>query len=66
LFTAVITRNGGYILHLDGTCEGDSPNLFCGLDWISELVLDSVTISSEKKDKLVPFFPALKRNLVYQ
>jgi len=24
-------RKGGYILHVDGTCEGDSPNLYCGL-----------------------------------
>jgi hypothetical protein len=56
-----MTRNGGYILHLDGTCEGDSPNLFCGLDGISELVLDSVKIPSEKKDTLVPFFRGIKK-----
>lgn len=56
-----MARNGGYILHLDGTCEGDSPNLFCGLDGISELVLDSVKIPSEKKDKLVPFFRGIKK-----
>lgn len=53
-------RNGGYILHLDGTCEGDSPNLFCGLDGISELVLDSIKIPSEKKDTLIPFFRGIK------
>ncbi|MEA3457783.1 MAG: transposase [Candidatus Thermoplasmatota archaeon] len=56
-----MSTNGGYILHLDGTCEGDSPNLFCGLDGISELVLDSVKIPSEKKDKLVPFFRGIKK-----
>lgn len=55
-----MTRNGGYILHLDGTCEGDSPNLFCGLDGISELVLDSIKIPSEKKDTLIPFFSGIK------
>jgi hypothetical protein len=55
-----LTNRGGYILHVDGTCEGDSPNLFCGLDGLSELVLDSVKISSEKKDKLVPFFCGIK------
>jgi hypothetical protein len=37
----LMARRGGYILHVDGTCEGDSPNLFCGLDGISELVLDT-------------------------
>ncbi len=55
-----MTRNGGYILHLDGTCEGDSPNLFCGLDGITELVLDSIKIPSEKKDTLIPFFRGIK------
>ncbi len=56
-----LMRRGGYILHVDGTCEGDSPNLFCGLDGLSELVLDTVKISSEKKDKLVPFFQGIKK-----
>jgi len=39
---------------------GDSPNLFCGLDGLSELVLDKVKISSEKKDALIPFFRGIK------
>jgi len=55
-----LTAGGGYILHVDGTCEGDSPNLFCGLDGLSELVLDAVKIASEKKDKLVTFFRSIK------
>lgn len=55
-----ITAGGGYILHVDGTCEGDSPNLFCGLDGLSKLVLDAVKIASEKKDELVPFFQSIK------
>jgi hypothetical protein len=55
-----LADRGGYILHVDGTCEGDSPNLFCGLDGLSKLVLDTVKISSEKKDKLVPFFRGIK------
>jgi transposase-like protein len=45
---------------VDGTCEGDSPNLFCGLDGLSELVLDTVKIASEKKEYLVPFFRGIK------
>jgi len=55
-----LTSQGGYILHLDGTCEGDSPNLFCGLDGLSKLVLDTVKISSEKKEVLIPFFSNVK------
>ena len=34
--------NGGYILHLDGTCEGASPMLMAGLDSLTEIVLGSV------------------------
>ncbi len=56
----LMARKGGYILHVDGTCEGDSPNLFCGLDGISELVLDTIKIPSEKKELLVPFFQRIK------
>ncbi len=55
-----ITRRGGYVLHVDGTCEGDSPNIFCGLDGISELVLDTIKIPSEKKELLIPFFQRIK------
>ena len=51
---------GGYILHVNGTCEGDSPNLFSGLDGLSELILDTIKISSERKEKLVPFFRGIK------
>jgi len=58
---ALMARRGGYILHVDGTCEGDSPNLFCGLDGISELVLDTVKIPSEKKERLIPFFRRIKK-----
>lgn len=47
--------NGGYILHIDGTCEGDSPHLFTGMDEISGIILSSVKINSEKQDKIVPF-----------
>ncbi|RLC29278.1 MAG: transposase [Deltaproteobacteria bacterium] len=56
----LMAQRGGYILHVDGTCEGDSPNLFCALDGISELVLDTVKIPSEKKEQLVPFFQRVK------
>ena len=56
----LMARSGGYILHLDGTCEGGSPNLFCGLDGISELVLDAIKIRSEKKELLIPLFQRIK------
>ena len=58
----LIVRKGGYVLHADGTCENDSPNLFCALDGISELILDSIKIPSEKKESLVPFFRRIREN----
>jgi hypothetical protein len=56
-----MAKRVGYILHVDGTCEGDSPHLFCGLDGISEIVLDNIKIPSEKKELLVPFFKGIKK-----
>jgi len=53
-------ERGGYVLHIDGTCEGDSPNLFVGLDGISELVLDCVKLPSENKDQIIPFLKGIK------
>jgi len=50
-----MAKNGGYILHIDGTCEGDSPHLFTGMDEISGIILSSVKINSEKKEKIIPF-----------
>ena len=55
-----MAKRGGYILHVDGTCEGDSPILFCGLDGISEIVLDNIKIPSERKELLIPFFQRIK------
>jgi len=56
-----MAKRGGYILHVDGTCEGDSPHLFCGLDGISEIVLDSIKLPSERKELLIPFFQRIKK-----
>jgi len=56
----LMAKKGGYILHIDGTCEGDSPYLFCGIDGISELVLDCIKIFSEQKKNLIPFFESIK------
>jgi len=52
---------GGYILHLDGTCEGDSPHLCSGLDGMTEIVLDNVKLPSEKAELLIPFLRQMKQ-----
>lgn len=56
----LLGKNGGYILHLDATCEGDSPHLMCGLDEITEIVLENTKLTSEKTETIVPFLQQIK------
>jgi len=56
-----MASRGGYILHLDGTCEGDSPHLFTGMDGIAQIVLDNIKLPSEKAELLIPFFQRIKQ-----
>ena len=56
----LLLARGGYILHLDGTCEGDSPHLMSALDGIAQIVLDNIKIPSEKADKIIPFLRRIK------
>lgn len=51
---------GGYILHLDGTCEGKGPLLMSGLDSITDIVLGNVKLPSEKADQIIPFLKDIK------
>jgi hypothetical protein len=55
-----LCMNGGYILHLDGTCEGESPHLISVLDGITEIVLDNVKLPSESAEGLIPFLQGIK------
>ncbi len=58
-----IKKQGGYILHLDATCEGDSPKLVSSIDPISGFVLHSVKVKSENKDDLILFLEEIKKHL---
>ena len=51
---------GGYILHMDGTCEGDSPNVFSCMDEISNIVLGNRKMPSEDSQYIMPLLQALK------
>ena len=53
--------NGGYILHLDGTCDGESPHLISVLDGITEIVLDNKKLPSENSEDLIPFLAGIKK-----
>lgn len=55
-----IETQGGYILHLDGTCEGDSPKLVSSIDSVSKFVLYSAKLKSENKDDIAEFLKEIK------
>jgi len=57
----LMRSRGGYILHLDATCEGDSPHLMSGLDGVSEIVLENTKLASEKAERIIPFLRNIKR-----
>ncbi len=43
---------GGYVLHIDGTCEGGIPHLISALDEISKFVLTNIKIPTENADDI--------------
>ena len=57
-----IKMKGGYILHLDGTCEGDSSHLFSFIDELSSIVLDNIKIPSENAQQIKPSLEEIKKS----
>lgn len=57
-----MNNRGGYILHLDSTCEAGSPHLMSVLDGISEVVLDNIKLPSENAEQIIPFLQRIKEN----
>ena len=60
MLTMRIRQKGGYILHIDGTCEGASPHLVSAIDEVSSFVLANVKIPSESKEQVVPFLQQIR------
>ena len=58
---SLLTKQGGYLLHLDGTCDGRSAHLLCAVDGLSELVLHSFKTTSENADEIAPHLEKLKQ-----
>lgn len=58
----ILQSQGGYILHLDGTCEGDSPHLMTTLDEISDLILGNVKLPSENAVMISQFLRKIKQD----
>lgn len=62
LIKAYIDSQGGYILHLDATCEADSPKLVSSIDSVSGFVLYSAKLKSENKDDMTSFLKEIKKS----
>ena len=52
---------GGYICHLDATCEGGDPFLMSSIDSLSEIVLGNIKLPSEDQAHIVPFLQRIKK-----
>ena len=55
-----LNSNGGYILHMDGTCEGGSPHLFSCIDEISNIVLGNIKMPTEDSQFIIPLLKNIK------
>jgi len=53
---------GGYICHLDATCEGGNPLLMSSIDSLSNIVLGNVKLPAESEANIVPFLKRIKEN----
>lgn len=56
-----MAAQGGYILHLDGTCEGNSPHLMSTIDALSKIVLDNIKIPTENTAQMIPFLRRIQQ-----
>lgn len=62
LLRADMQSRGGYILHVDGTCEEGSGVLLVCLDSLSEQVLESRKIGSENHDEIKGVLQDVRRD----
>ena len=53
-------ENGGYLLHIDGTCELGSPHLIAVMDSITNTVLGCTKVPSEAAEYIIPFLEEIK------
>ncbi|MEE8057638.1 MAG: transposase, partial [Pseudomonadales bacterium] len=51
---------GGYLLHLDGTCEGSDPHIFSAINAVSDIVLDNQKMSTENAQCISTLLQRLK------
>ena len=53
---------GGYVCHLDATCEGRDPLLMSSIDSLSEIVLGNVKLPAEDEKHIAPFLERIKKS----
>ncbi len=58
---ADMQTRGGYICHLDATCEGGDPFLMSSIDSLSEIVLGNIKLPSEDQAHIVPFLERIRK-----
>ncbi len=58
---ADMQTRGGYICHLDATCEGGNPLLMSSIDSLSDIVLGNVKLPAEDAAHIVPFLTRIKQ-----
>jgi hypothetical protein len=59
--TEDMRTRGGYICHLDATCEGGDPLLMSSIDSLSDIVLGNVKLTAEDAEHIVPFLQRIKK-----
>jgi len=57
---AHMQSRGGYICHLDATCEGRDPLLMSSIDSLSEIVLGNVKLPAEDEAHVAAFLERIK------
>ena len=62
LLRRAMQQRGGYVLHIDGTCEDGSRVLFVCLDSLSGQVLESCKISSENVEEVEQVLREVRRD----
>lgn len=59
---ADMRSRGGYICHLDATCEGGNPLLMSSIDSLSDIVLGNVKLPAEAEAHIVPFLKRIEQD----
>jgi hypothetical protein len=62
LLRSDMRKRGGYILHIDGTCDKGSRVLLVCVDSLSGQVLDSRKIGSENHEEVLGILKAMRKN----